>query len=32
MVTEEKPVHHSGVISVALSSYTASLLQPPRVV
>lgn len=31
VVTEEKPVHHEKVFSLTLSSYTASLLQPPRI-
>jgi hypothetical protein len=29
-VEEQKPVHHSRVISFVLSTYKASLLQPPR--
>src|SRR4051812_27609131 len=30
VITEEKPVHHTGAISLTLSTYAASLLQPPR--
>jgi hypothetical protein len=30
VIAKEKPVHHSKVISLTLSTYTASLLQPPR--
>src|SRR5438309_7509863 len=29
VIAQEKPVHHSRVISITLSSFTASLLQPP---
>jgi len=31
VIKVEKPVHHSAAFSLTLSSYTASLLQPPRV-
>jgi hypothetical protein len=30
-VQEQKPVHHSKVVSFVLSTYKAPLLQPPRV-